>query len=238
MTSQGRVWLIAGLAGAVLIAAIYFPFLRKRVHQEGRSGQQTEEQARRELIQQTVATPSEPRVKTKLFWASDPDDSSLAPVTVELPLSSDPVLRAKQVLNTLLAGTVDAELRTLPSDAELLAFYLLPDGTGIADFSENLATSTPSGIQSEQLAVDSIVKTLEANVPQVRRLKILIHGQEVDTLAGHVDLLEPFVVNAIAASPATIGAAPQPSAVAPATVPAPQPQQKPSTPQPAPPQKP
>jgi len=32
--------------------------------------------------------------------------------------------------------------------------------------------------QSEQLAVDSITKTLEANVPRVRRLKILIHGQE------------------------------------------------------------
>jgi len=36
------------------------------------------------------------------------------------------------------------------------------------------------------MAVDSIAKTLEANVPQVRRLKILIHGQETETLAGHL----------------------------------------------------
>ena len=241
MSSQGRVWVIAGLAGAVLIAAIYFPFLRKRVRQEGRSGPQTEEQARRELTQQAVATPAAPRVKAKLFWSADPDDSSLAPVAVELPLSNDPVLRAKQVLNTLLAGPVDAELRTLPSDAELLAFYLLPDGTGIADFSESLPTSTPSGIQSEQLAVDSIVRTLEANVPQVRRLKILIHGQEVDTLAGHVDLMEPFVVNDKAAAvPATAATPAQPSPAAPATAPAQQPQseQKPPKRQAAPPQKP
>jgi hypothetical protein len=105
------------------------------------------------------------------------------------------VLRAKQVLNTLLAGPVDAELRTLPPDAVLLAFYLLPDGTGIADFSEALANSIPSGIESEQMAADSITKTLEANVPQVRRLKILIHGQEVETLAGHLDLNGAFVVN-------------------------------------------
>src|SRR2546429_6406513 len=109
----------------------------------------------------------------------------LAPVVVELPLSSDPVLRSKQVLNTLLAGPVDVELRTLPPDAVLLAFYILADGTAIADFSEALATSIPSGIQSEQLAVDSMTHTLEANVPQVKRLKILIHGQEVETLAGH-----------------------------------------------------
>jgi len=125
-------------------------------------------------------------------------------VVVELPLSSDPVLRSKQVLNTLLAGPVDVELRTLPPDAVLLAFYILADGTAIADFSEALATSIPSGIQSEQLAVDSMTHTLEANVPQVKRLKILIHGQEVETLAGHVDLTETFAVNADAGpSPAT-----------------------------------
>jgi spore germination protein GerM len=112
-----------------------------------------------------------------------------------LPLSNDPVLRSKQVLNTLLAGPVDAELRTLPPDALLLAFYLLHDGTAIADFSEALATSIPSGIASEQLAVNSIARTLEANVPQVQRLKILIHGQEVETLAGHLDLTGTFVVN-------------------------------------------
>jgi hypothetical protein len=77
----------------------------------------------------------------------------------------------------------------------LLAFYLLPDGTGIADFSEAMASSIPSGIASEQRAVDSITHTLAANVPQVMRLKILIHGQEVETLAGHLDLTGSFVVN-------------------------------------------
>ena len=71
----------------------------------------------------------------------------------------------------------------------------LPDGTAVADFSEALGTSIPSGIQSEQLAVDSIARTLEANVPQVQRFKILIHGQEVETLAGHFDLTQTFQVN-------------------------------------------
>jgi hypothetical protein len=180
---------------AVIAAAIYLPILRRRVQRAAKLQQQSEEQARRELQQPLVSLPGEPRVKAQLFWASASDDSALEAVAVELPLSSDPVLRSKQVLNTLLAGPVDTELRTLPPDALLLAFYLLPDGTGIADFSEALATSIPSGIVSEQLAVDSITRTLEANVPQVQRLKILIHGQEVETLAGHLDLTGTFVVN-------------------------------------------
>jgi Sporulation and spore germination. len=193
---------LGGLFGAVLIAALYFPILKRRVKQTAKPQPQTEEQARRELTQPTASNSSEPRVKAKLFWASNADDGSSSPVSIDLPLSTDPVLRSKQVLNTLLAGPVDSELRTLPPDAVLLAFYLLPDGTGIADFSEALASSIPSGIESEQLAVDSITRTLAANVQEVMRLKILIHGQEVETLAGHLDLTGSFTVNPKAAQAA------------------------------------
>jgi len=195
MTPRWKFLLIGGMVFMVLAAAIVFPILRSRMKRAAKLQQQSEEQARRELTQPITINPGDPRVKTKLFWASDSNDSTLTPVTVDLPLSNDPVLRAKQVLNTLLAGPVDAELRTLPPEAVLLAFYLLPDGTAIADFSEAMATSLPSGIVSEQLAVNSITRTLEANVPQVRRMKILIHGQEVETLAGHLDLTGTFVVN-------------------------------------------
>jgi hypothetical protein len=201
------VWLIGMLAIAVIIAGIYFPILRKRLRQATPVPPQSEEQARRELTQTTPASSSGPLTKARMFWSSGAGDGSLMPVTVELALSNDPTLRAKQVLNTLLAGPVNAQLRTLPPDAVLLAFYMLQDGTAIADFSEALATATPSGIESEQMAVDSITKTLEANVPQVRWLKILIHGQEVDTLAGHLDLTRTFVVNA-KALPMTANPAP------------------------------
>jgi len=200
----------------VLVGAIYFPILRRRLRLAAKLQQETAEQARRELTQAVPINSGEPRVKAKLFWASGNGDGTLLDSTVELPLLSDPVLRSKQVLNTLLAGPVDADLRTLPPDAVLLAFYLLPNGTAIADFSEALATATPSGIQSEQLAVDSITKTLEANVPKVQRLKILIHGQEVETLAGHLDLTGTFLVNAnrVQAAPATSPSAGKPSAPA------------------------
>jgi hypothetical protein len=204
MNGGWRTWLLFGLGCAVVLAAISFPSLRRRLKKEAKIAPPTEEQARRELTQPVVQSPTDAIVKAKFFWASGEDESALSPVSVELALSQDPVLRAKQVLNTLLAGPVDSDLRTLPPDAALLAFYLLPDGTAIADFTEALATSTPSGILSEQLAVDSIARTLEANVPQVKRLKILIHGQEMDTLAGHVDLTQLFVVNTKASQPGSI----------------------------------
>ena len=220
MTPRWRYWFLGALLLAVIIAAIYLPILRRNIRQAAKLQQRSEEQARRELTQPTVINPSDPKVKAKLFWASGADDGTLSAVSVELPLSNDPVLRAKQVLNTLLAGPVDTELRTLPPDAALLAFYLLPDGTAIADFSEALATSTPSGIQSEQMAVDSIARTLEANVPKVRQVKILIHGQEMETLAGHLDLTQAFSVSANAVQVPRAASAPRSDAAAPTLTPA------------------
>ncbi len=201
-----RAYLIGMLAIAVFVAALYVPVLRRRLHQAKEVPAVSEEQARRELTQPSATNPNGPVTKARLYWSAGARDGSLMPVNVDLPLAMDPAARAKQVLNTLLAGPIDAELRTLPPDAVLLAFYMLPDGTAIADFSEAMATSTPSGIQREQMAVDSISKTLEANVPQVKWLKILIHGQEVDTLAGHLDLTRTFLVNAKATPMSQTGA--------------------------------
>jgi len=202
-----RLWVAAVLVVAVIAGAIYLPDLRRRMREAARIQQKSAEQARQELAT-PIASGGEARVKAKLFWASSEDHGTLAPVMVDLPLSDDPVLRAKQVLNTLLAGPVEADLRTLPPDVVLLAFYVLRDGTAIGDFSEALATSLPSGIQSEQLAVDSITRTLEANVPQIQRLKILIHGQEMESLAGHVDLTVLFPVNSKAGLKADLTTAP------------------------------
>ena len=231
MTPKWRARLLGALAFLVIAAAIYFPILRRRVQRAARLQQQSAEQARRELTLTLPANPGQPRVKTALFWASGTEDGALTPTTIDLPLSDDPVLRAKQVLNTLLAGPVDTELRTLPPDAALLEFYLLPDGTGIADFSEALATSIPSGIQSEQLAVDSIARTLEADVPQVQRIKILIHGQEMETLAGHLDLTGTFVVNTKpSTTPAKPAQTPAPPAAQAPVAGAPAPEKPPADP--------
>lgn len=208
MNSKWQFWAAAVLFVLVMGAALYFPSLRKQVYKARDITEKTAEQARRELLPPAPMNSGDPKVKAKMFWGSRAQDGTLVPVIVELPLSSDPVLRAKQILNTLLAGPVDPEARTLPPDAALLAFYILPDGTGVADFSEGLATGIPSGIQSEQLAIDSITRTLQANVPQVQQLKILIHGQEVDTLAGHLDLTQIFAVStkeAAAPTPTGVG---------------------------------
>jgi len=206
---------IAGLVVAVVIGAFYFPKLRQRVLGLARL-ERTEEQARREVVQPPIATPTDMKVAAKIFRASTEAPGTLEPVDIELPLSADPVLRSKQLINALIADPSSPEQRTLPPDATLIEFYLLPDGTAVADFSDTLSTETPSGILSEQMAVDSIARTLAANVGAVRRLKILVHGQETETLAGHVDLTSFFVVRADVPKPPAPAAPAAPASKTPA----------------------
>ena len=170
---------------AVLIGLISLRGLHKRIEKLSEEPV-SDERARRELREPAISSPTDVTVNAKIFWAAGPD--RVAPVDEELPLSPDPVQRAKQVIHELIDNPPTAQQRTLPPDAAVLGFYILPDGTAIMDFSDALASETPSGILSERLAVDSIARTLAANVSGLKRLKILIHGQEAETLAGHFDL--------------------------------------------------
>jgi hypothetical protein len=194
---------IAILAALVLLGLITLPSLRQAI-QRMRGNPRTEQQARREVMQVPISTPTDVQVQAQMYWLSPSSPVALEATPIQLPLSADPVERSKQLLIALIAKAPALERRTLAADATLLAFYIQPDGTAIADFSDELSTGTPSGILSEQLAVDSITQTLGANVAGIQQLKILIHGQEAETLAGHVDLTGLFpVASPVPANPPT-----------------------------------
>lgn len=206
--SRGLKTTIVILAVMVVMGLFTLPGLRRAVErQRSTPTPRTEEQSRREVLQEPISTPTDAPVKAQMFWLSAGNPPSLEPTTIELPLSADPIERSKQLLNALIDKAPSPEKRTLPADVTLLAFYLRPDGTAIADFSDEISSGMPSGVLSEQLAVQSITQTLGANVPGVKQLKILIHGQEADTLAGHLDLYGLFPVPSSGPAAATGDAA-------------------------------
>jgi Sporulation and spore germination len=218
--SKGLKTTIAVLAVMVVLGLITLPGLRRALQGLERVPR-TEEQARREVMQQPISTPTDVNVKAQMYWLAAAPSASLEASTIELPLSADPVERSKQLLNALITRAPAPERRTLPPEATLLAFYIQPDGTAIADFSDDVTSGMASGILSEQLAVSSITQTLGANMTGIRQLKILIHGQEAETLAGHLDLYGVFPVNSPAAPAAsgttvTVPSSPGPNAAPPA----------------------
>lgn len=207
--SKGLKTTIVILTAMVALGLLTLPGLRQAVVRL-RSVPRTEEQARRDVMQEPISTPTDVSVRAQMYWLSTTSPYSLEPTAILLPLSANPVERSKQLLIALIARAPAPEKATLPAEASLLAFYIQPDGTAIADFSDEIASGMPSGILSEQVAVQSIAQTLGANVSGIRQLKILVHGQEAETLAGHVDLYGLFPVPTVASAAA-------PSAAVPAT---------------------
>lgn len=192
------------LSALVAIGLLILPGLRRAV-QRLRTTPKTDEQARREVMQEPISTPTDVQVQAQMYWLSPSASGSLEATAILLPLSANPVERSKQLINALIARAPDPKVRTLPAEASLLAFYLQPDGAAIADFSDEITSAMPSGILSEQLAVQSVAQTLGANVSGIRQLKVLVHGQEAETLSGHLDLYGFFPVPSV---PAVTPAAP------------------------------
>lgn len=99
------------------------------------------------------------------------------------------------LIDLLIEGPRSGAGRTLPGGAKLSSAFILNDGRAVLDFSADAFENLPGGAGAELLAVYSMVNTLVFNVDSVRSISILIGGREVRSLAGHVDIQQPFKAN-------------------------------------------
>jgi len=102
---------------------------------------------------------------------------------------------ASAIINGLIKGPERTLLRTIPAGTRLRALYITPDGICYVDLSPAVRQQHPGGSKSELLTIFSMVNSLVLNVPEIERVQFLIDGQEVLTLAGHIDLQLPVKAN-------------------------------------------
>lgn len=107
----------------------------------------------------------------------------------------DPTRRGRWVVEQLIEGPSRGGLPTIPAGTALRAFYLLDDGTAIVDLSPHFRDNHPGGCRMEQLTIFCVVNSLVLNIPEIRRVKILIDGAEAQTLAGHITLAFPLTAD-------------------------------------------
>jgi len=102
--------------------------------------------------------------------------------------------RIKQIVTELVSGPTNNEeaLPALPSGTRLRQVYVLDDGTAYLDFTADLREGISGGSMEELLTVYAIVDSVVQNVAEVKRVGILIEGQVVETLNGHMDLRRPL----------------------------------------------
>lgn len=135
------------------------------------------------------AAPAARRV-VSLFFMSD-DDALLHAEEREIP--AGPALEeARALVEELLAGPRTGLVAAIPAETRLLQLFITKEGTAYVDLSKDIQERILPGSSSEICAVYSIVDSLTENISDIKKVFILVDGQERDTLAGHVNLELPL----------------------------------------------
>jgi spore germination protein GerM len=143
---------------------------------------------------------SSPSQGVTLYFPSH-DQGKLLAETRPLALAAGDTNRIRQIVLGLIEGPRSGGTAPLPPTTTVRAVFLAADGTAYLDLSSEAQSGPSLGVRGETLAVYSLVNSITSNIPQVKQVKILIQGQEVETLNGHADLTSRFVPEVAYAAP-------------------------------------
>ena len=145
-----------------------------------------------------VAAPVQGPTETVTLFVAYDDPGALRPQAANIALPAGRQERAQELLRALLGLYLDqASSHPLGPGTEIRDVYLVDPGLAVIDTNDAFADGHRSGVLVEELTVASMVQTLAANIPGINRVKILVGGQERETLAGHADLSCTYDVSAV-----------------------------------------
>jgi len=88
---------------------------------------------------------------------------------------------------------ISGAINPLPLGTHALAAFVNPDDQSVVvDFSQELVTGHPGGSAAETATLTAILRTVALNFPRTRNCVVLVEGEQVETLAGHLDLVRAF----------------------------------------------
>lgn len=126
------------------------------------------------------------------LYFADPETGYLTGEARQMDRGDDKTAFYSELVRALISGPENDLMPTLPEETSLRALYATAEGTVYVDVSGAVSAHHPGGVRSEMLSVYSMVNTLVLNTNGIREVKILVDGNEAETLAGHVDISRPL----------------------------------------------
>jgi hypothetical protein len=159
-----------------------------------------------------IAAPTSASTEDITLYLANDADASITPSTESISLPQEPAIRARALLDHLLAAyALPSSAHPLQAGPAVDDVFLLtdpqpapgeqPGQLAVINLRGAFVNNHPSGIQVESLTVQSIIGTLHAALPQITSIRFLVDGQPHDTLAGHADLLHTYPATDTAAKP-------------------------------------
>jgi hypothetical protein len=129
------------------------------------------------------------------FYYADPYSEQLTAEQKTIQVKKTTTETIEAAINAFIKGPKGDLVNTIPPGTVLNDLRIDGEGTVWVNFSSHLSQSHPGGSSAEIMTVYAIVNTILLNFAEVKKVRILIDGKSVGTLAGHIDCSEPFVAD-------------------------------------------
>ena len=148
----------------------------------------TKEVPYKEEKKEVEPVPTEEMVEVNLYFS---DSQAMYLVPEKRKISQIPSL-ARQAVIELIKGPENSDLYpTIPEGTQVNEVYIADDIAYI-DLSEEIFKNHPGGSSGELMTVYSIVNTL-TEIPPIKGVQILVEGNEMKSLVGHIDISMPLL---------------------------------------------
>ena len=134
------------------------------------------------------------KIRASLYYVAE-DGLHLTAVDADVPYGASPAEQARALVEAQLQPAPPPLAQSIAEGTRVRQIFIAEDGTAFVDLSKEAVTNHRGGSLDELFAVYAIVNAVTVNLPAIKSVQILIDGQEVDTLAGHVDLRHPLARN-------------------------------------------
>ncbi len=136
---------------------------------------------------------SEGNRRTVVLFFQKTDSDLLAQEKRRIFLTASPTDQAKQIIVELINGpNRDDLLPTLPPETRVLSLFIDRFKTAYIDLSNEVVSLHPGGSAAELATVFSVVNSLTYNLDTIKRVRILVGGEERETLKSHLDLARDY----------------------------------------------
>jgi len=134
-------------------------------------------------------------VKAARLYFGSPDGDSLVVEPREMIETSGLHARVAKLVAELDRGPRGRGVAVLPAGTTVLRVFLDDRGLMTLDLSGAFRRRFRGGSTAEYLAVASLVRTIGANLPEVKRVLLICAGRPIATLGGHLPLDRPLDVS-------------------------------------------
>jgi hypothetical protein len=128
-----------------------------------------------------------------IIWFSDQQERFLVGEKRYIFKENDAAAQAKQVIKALLDGSKSGNVNTFPAGVSLHDVKIDDAGIAHVNFTESLTRLHPGSSSTEMATINSLTTSLTKNVPEIKRVKVLVEGKELISIKGHISTSKAFL---------------------------------------------